>query len=368
MTEPSVKAHRRAIRSWCLFDFANSPFATIVVSLIFPTYFQSAFFEDADVGKAVFSNGVTVTALCVAFLSPFLGAMADRGGTRKTFIAALSLITLLGAAGLAFVEPGSVTLAIVIFVIANIAFELVQVFYNAFLPDIATPEEIGRISGYGWGLGYVGGILALVVALFLLVRPDEPLFGLLTKEGSVHVRATFVLVAVWFAVFAVPLLLFVPEDRTHAGTGGRSLVGAAWSEMRDTWRELSRYKQTVRFLLARLIYNDGLVTIFFFGGMYAATEFGFTTEKLIYFGIVLNVMAAVGAWVFGRVDDRVGGKQTILISLVGLTLTTTVALITTNESVFWVCTALLGIWIGPNQSASRSLMGRFVPADKENEF
>ena len=368
MSTTASKAHRRGVWSWCLYDFANSPFATIVVSFIFPPYFQKAFFEAENVGKAVFSNGVTVTALCVAFASPFLGALADRGGTRKRFLGALTLVTILGSVGLALVEPGSVTTAIVIFVIANIAFELAQVFYNAFLPDLATPKEIGRISGYGWGLGYVGGILALVVALFLLVQPEEPLFGLLGTENHVPVRATFILVAIWFAVFALPMFFAVQEDRSTAGTGGRSLFGAAWGEMRETWRELKRYKQTVRFLLARLIYNDGLVTIFFFGGMYAASEFGFDTKQLIYFGILLNVTAALGAWAFGFIDDKLGGRTTILITLVALTLTTALALQTHSETVFWVCTALLGIFVGPNQSASRSLMGRFVPPDKENEF
>lgn len=366
VTEASID--RRAIRAWCLYDFACSPFSTIVVSFIYPPFFQKTFFENEEAGIAVWSHGVTITAIVVALLSPLLGAIADRGGMRKQLLALFTVISILAIGGLYFVEPGMVTWAIALFVLANVGFELGQVFYNAFLPDLAPPSRIGRISGYGWGLGYVGGILALLVALFLLVQPEEPLFGLLTKDGYLHIRATCLLTAIWFAVFSIPMFLRVKEDKSEAGTGGRGVIGAAFGEMKETWQELKRYKQAVRFLLARLIYNDGLITIFFFGGMYASNVFDFDTTKLIYFGLLLNATAAVGAIAFGFVDDKLGGKQTILISLAALAVTTTIALTTSNEAVFWACTAALGIFVGPNQAASRSLMGRFVPADKETEF
>ena len=359
---PARPVDRRAIASWCLYDFANSSFATLVVTFIYGIYFSKSLG-----GDAAWSRGVTVTAIVVAGLSPFLGAVADRGGLRKTLLLVTTVIAVLGTAALTFVGPGYATLALIIFVTANIAFEMGTVFYNAFLPDIAPRHVIGRVSGIGWGVGYVGGILALLAALFLFIQPDTPAFGV-PKDDDVNVRATCMLVAVWFAVFSIPMFLWVKDDTSTAGTQGRSSWAAGWTQLIVTFKEIRKYKQIVRFLIARLIYNDGLVTIFAFGGIYAEKAFGFTFDKLIYFGLVLNITAGLGAFAFGFLDDKLGGRKTILISLAALVFTTATALSTDSEPVFWVCAALLGIFIGPNQSASRSLMGRFVPDDKESEF
>jgi len=333
-----------------------------VVTFIYATYFSKTLG-----GDAVWSRGVVVTAVVVACLSPFLGAVADRGGYRKRLLLVTTVVAVAGTAALAFLGPGHATAAIVVFVTANIAFEVGLVFYNAFLPDIAPRNVIGRVSGIGWGVGYVGGILALLVALFLFIQPDTPAFGVL-KDDDHNVRATCLLVAVWFAVFSIPMFLWVKDDKSTAGTEGKSTLAAGWTQLVLTFREIRNYKQIVRFLIARLIYNDGLVTIFAFGGIYAESVFKFGFDKLIYFGLVLNITAGIGAFAFGFLDDKLGGRKTILISLAALAVTTATALSTRTEDVFWICAALLGIFVGPNQSASRSLMGRFVPDDKESEF
>lgn len=358
----------RAVWSWATYDFANSPFTTLVVTFVYATYFTQAVAPDPIAGTALWSRGVTVTALVVAVLSPLLGALADRGGYRKAFLLASTAVTVAGSVGLFYALPGEVTKALLWLVVANVSFEMGMVFYNAFLPDVAPPGKIGRISGYGWALGYVGGLLALVVALVGFVQPAEPWFGF-SREAGENIRATNLLVAAWFAVFSVPIFLWVREDKSRITRGGAGkIVAEAGRQLLETFKEVRRYRQLVRFLLARLLYNDGLVTVFAFGGIYAAGTFGFTTRDILIFGIVLNVTAGAGAFVLGFLDDKLGGRRTIALSLWGLVAATLIAILAPNRAWFWVAGILVGIFSGPNQSASRSLMGRFVPPDKENEF
>jgi len=298
--------------------------------------------------------------------SPLLGAFADRGGYRKRFVGIAIGICALATAALYTVLPGHVVLALALVIVANIAFEFCEVFYNAFLPDIASPERIGRVSGLGWGLGYVGGLLALVVALVTLVQPEVPWFGF-TREAGENIRATNLVVAVWLVVFSLPLLLWVPEDKSRVSPA-QHVVRDAFAQLKRTFTELRKHRQTVRFLIARLFYNDGLVTVFAFGGIYAAGTFGFTITQVLQFGIVINMAAGAGAIAMGYLDDRIGGKRTIIVSLVGLIGAAALAVFATSTTAFWIAGVLIGVFAGPNQSASRSLMARFVPHDSENEF
>jgi UMF1 family MFS transporter len=361
-----AEARRRAIVSWALYDFANSPFTTLVVTFVYATYFTQAIADDPIRGTALWSRAVTATAIIVALGSPLLGALADRGGYRKLFVVLATLVCTAGTAALYFVLPGQILAALLLLVVANVAFELGGVFYNAFLPDIAPPGRIGSVSGLGWGLGYFGGLVALVVALFGFIQPDTPWFGFV-KEAGENVRATNLLVAVWFLVFSLPLFLWVHEDRSRVSPGGAVLADTI-AQLKTTFTQVRKYRQVVRFLVARLIYNDGLVTIFAFGGIYAAETFGFTLEQVLIFGIVINLAAGAGAILLGFLDDAIGGKRTIVVSLIGLMLATALATVATSPTWIWVAGVAIGIFSGPNQAASRSLMGRFVPAQAENEF
>jgi UMF1 family MFS transporter len=366
MNAPSGAGRNREIWAWALFDFANSPFTTLVVTFIYATYFTQSVAAGVERGTVLWSRGVTITGLLVAVLSPVLGALADRGGFRKVFLGATTVVCVAGTAALYWIDPSRVVLALACFVIANVAFETAEVFYNAFLPDIAPPDRIGRVSGIGWGLGYAGGLLALVVALVALVQPETPWLGF-SKEGGESIRATNLLVAIWFAVFSIPTFVVLREDKSRITRQG-SVTREAYRQLRDTFVEIRRYRQIVRLLLARLFYNDGLITVFAFGGIYAAGTFGFTFEEILVFGIVLNVAAGIGAFALGWVDDRLGGKRTIAISLWGLMASALLAVLAPTKALFWVAGIGVGIFAGPNQSASRSLLGRFVPPDKENEF
>ncbi len=368
MAKPNATYDRRAVSSWAFYDFANSSFTTLIVTFIYATYFTKGIAANENLGTEQWSIAVTITAVIVAVLSPYLGAIADRGGYRRRFLLATTVVGVLGSIVLFFPQQGQVLFALTVFIIANVAFELGMVFYNAYLPDIAPPQKIGRISGYGWGLGYLGGLLCLVVALFAFVQTETPLFGFST-ENAENIRATNLLVAAWYALFALPIFIWVKDRPTPGLPKGENIIRMANRQLANTFNELRRqYRQIIRLLVARLIYNDGLITIFAFGGIYAQGTFGFETEDIIIFGIVLNVAAGLGAVGFGFLDDILGGKTTIMISLVGLFAAAVLAVLAPSATWFWVAAIVVGLLAGPNQAASRSLMGRFVPPDKETEF
>jgi UMF1 family MFS transporter len=371
MADVATSAHPnhdrpKVLWSWAMYDWANSAFTTLVVTFIYSTYYGKVFWPDEKIGTNWWARGVAVSSIVVALLSPILGAMADRGGTRKLFMG-MALVVCVGATSvLAFISPAMANgafIALAVFVLADIAYETGNVFYNAFLTNITSPARIGRVSGYGWALGYVGGLVCMGLALVAFVT-EVPWFGM-TKEAGWNIRATNLLVAGWFVLFALPLFLFVPEQRTHAP---RISVKASFAQLGETARKLRRYGELVKFLVARLFFNDGLITVFSFGGIYAQNVFGMDQSQVIVLGIFLNVTSGIGAFLFGFVDDRLGGKTTVQITIVGLAISTGLAVWAPTVFWFWVAGGLVGIFVGPNQSASRSLMGRFVPAKHESEF
>lgn len=362
---------KKPVVAWCLYDWANSAFTTLVVTFIYATYFSQTFAENEDLGTALWSRGVVVSSLLIAVLSPIFGALADRGGARKRYLLVSTLVCVMATCFLTFVTPGqsgAVWIALSLFVVGNVAFEMGMVFYNAFLPDLAPADRIGRISGYGWALGYAGGLVCLVLALFGFIGLGEgdPWLSLST-EGAFHVRATNLLVAGWFLLFSLPFFYWVKEEKGTREDDGLDLKGA-FEDLAKTVKNLRSYSEVMKFLIARLVYNDGLVTIFAFGGIYAAGTFGMAPDEIILFGISLNVAAGLGAWAFGFFDDRLGGKTTVMVSIVLLIGASVMAVMAPTKTWFWAAGIMVGIVAGPNQSASRSLMGRFVPERHKSEF
>lgn len=365
---------RRAVISWCLFDFANQPFSTLIITFIYAAFFAKLMCSEPGMtkedieewGASYWSWGMAVSAICIAVLSPILGAVADKRGYRKLFLLISTVLCILASLALFFPMPGQYLLALVIVVLGNTAFEMASVFYNAFLPDLATDKTIGKISGIGWAVGYVGGLLATGMALFLLMG-EENLLGL-DRESYSHLRASGPLVALWFTVFSLPMFFFVKEDKSQVVDDGEPILRATFRQLRSTYTEIRKYRQILLLLLARLIYNDGLLLIFSFGGIYAQGVFNFSSEELLQFGLLLQITAAVGSFGLGFLDDRLGSKTTLLLTLSAMTLVTGVTLLAESATVFWVTGAVIGLFVGPNQSSSRALMGRFVPPDKENEF
>ena len=349
-----------------MYDFANSSFANNVTTFIYAAFFTKVIAENEIIGTALWSRGVGIIMLVVALLSPPLGALSDQGGYRKRFLIFFTFLAVIFTALLYFPQQGQATYALTLYIIACICFEMGIVFYNAFLPDIAPPERIGRISGQAWGVGYLGGLLSMAVLMVGFVSAETPWFGL-TKETHEHIRATNIGVAIWFAIFSLPALFYLPAPPARQ-TGDKLSLAASYRRILQTFRELQRYREIFKLLLARLVYNDGLITVFAFGGIYAAGTFGFTFEEVLFFGIIVNIAAGTGAWCFGYLDDRLGGKLTIQITLVGFVIAAIVAVVPQEKIWFWVAGVLVGLFAGPNQSASRSLMGRFVPQNKETEF
>lgn len=377
------------VLAWSMYDFANQPFTNIVVTFIYGTFFTTVIASDEISGTQQWSYAVTVTAIVVALLSPLMGALADRGGYRKTFMFIFTWLTVLASLALYFVLPGEVLKALIWFVIANVGFEMGAVFCNAYLPDISHSKNIGRISGYGWSLGYLGGLIALALAMVFLVQTETPLFGFGKGEANAYenIRATSLLVAVWFAVFSIPTFLFL-KDRKPDKKALLKNVKHTLKDFKQTAKELRSYPQIIKFLLARLVYNDGLVTIFAFGGIYAAGSLDFTFDEIMIMGIVLNVTAGLGSFLMGFLDDRIGGRTTIKVTLLGLMIAIALAVVApdlrpwlqyvlggdavpdylTSKNIFWAAAVLIGIFSGPNQASSRSLMARFTPEEKKNEF
>ncbi|HIB04764.1 MAG TPA: MFS transporter [Candidatus Marinimicrobia bacterium] len=358
---------RKEIWSWCFYDFGNSAFTTLVITFIYSTYFTKAIAENEIDGTYLWSQAIAITAVIVSLLSPILGAIADKGGYRKIFLTLTTYMSIGATALLFFPIKGQILFALILVVIANVNFELGGVFYNAYLPEIVSRKKIGRISGIGWGAGYLGGLLAMLVAMVGFVSPDVPWFGLDIDTGE-HIRATNVLVAAWFFIFTLPAILYLKEKKVESANRIGIVVLNSIQALKKTFQEIKIYKNTVRFLISRLIYNDGLVTIFAFGAIYASGTFGFTFNEIMIFGIVLNIAAGSGAFLMGYIDDVIGGKLTIQISLIGLMIAVLLAVFANSKLLFWVSGIIVGLFAGPNQSASRSLMGRLTPPDKINEF
>ncbi|CAH0189095.1 MFS transporter [Roseomonas sp. CECT 9278] len=352
--------NRKAI-AWATFDWANSAFPTVVSTFVIAAYFTQGIAPDPATGQAQWGWMQTIAAVCIALLSPILGALADNGGRRRAMLAACTLLTGMFTALVWFARPDpSWTLyALVCVGIATIAFEIGTVFYNAMLPEVTTPRTMGRVSGLAWGLGYAGGLACLGVALVLLVQPNPSLFGL-DRGASEHVRATALLVGLWTVVFAWPVLLFVPDP-----PGARLPVGqavtACLAETKRLVQGLPGRPDMLRFLVARLFYTDGLNTLFAFGAIYAAGVHGMGMEQILLFGIALNVTAGLGAAGFGLVEDRLGSKRTVMVALASMVVLGAALLLTDSVAWFWGLAMALGLFMGPAQAGSRTLMAQMAP-------
>jgi MFS transporter, UMF1 family len=279
-----------------------------------------------------------------------------------------TVATIVGTALLWYAQPhhSFVVYTLIIVILANVCFEIASVFYNAMLPELVDRDHMGRLSGWGWGAGYIGGLVCLIVALFAFIQAPVPLFGLDT-ENAEQVRIVGPLVAVWILVFSIPIVLFTP-DTPSTGVPMLEAVRRGLRQLYGTFKDLWDHRQTALFLLARMIYTDGLNTLFAFGGIFAAGAFGMSMAEVIKFGILLNVTAGIGALAFAWIDDWIGAKPTILIALVGLVIFGGIAVSVENVTVFWIAGAFLGLFVGPAQAASRSLMGRIAPPEMRGEM
>lgn len=385
---------------WALFDWANQPFFTIVTTFIFAPFFATRMIGDAVQGQAAWANLMAVSGVAIAVLSPFLGAMADAGGRRKPYLLFFQALTCIGCALLWLALPGrndlmpSVMAGIVL---ATIGAEFSIVFNNSLLPGLVSASRIGRWSGIGWGMGYTGGIIALV-AVLIISQPEligitppagQALFGL-DRAAFEAERMTGPGSALWLLVFVLPMFLFTP-DTPASGLPRMQAAREGVVRLWQTIRSLPRYRNPATYLVAYMIYNDGLAAIIALGGIYAAGTFGWTTTELGIFGILVTIVAAAAAFLGGWLDDRIGSRRTIQIAIVLATIATIgIASVTATgalfvldfapkaagaglfgsppELVFLGLTFLMGTAMGPMQAASRTMMGRLAPPHMIGEF
>jgi UMF1 family MFS transporter len=349
------------VAAWVLYDWAYGAFTTVVVTFVFPTYFTQRVAPDATQGAALWAGMQAVAGVAVAALAVPLGAVADRGGGRRRMLmlATAAMIAATLALWTIRPHPADVPHALVLAGLGIVAFEIATVFYNAMLPGLATPGRLGRLSMTAWAAGYGGGLACLGLCLAVLVFPKPPHFGLDPAQAE-PVRACALLAGLWLAVFGWPVTVFVPQAGPHPPWRAALRDGVA--ELRVVAGAALRAPALRRFLLARLLFMDGLTTLFAFGGIYAAGQFGLSPTEVLIFGIGLNVSAGIGALGFAFIEDRIGAKATVLVSLAALAGLGTVLLFIHDRYLFWGLGHALGLFVGPAQAASRSLMARLAPA------
>lgn len=363
----AAPASRRAVFAWCLYDWGNSAFPTVIATFLFSAYFTTAVAPTDAIGTALWGQATALVGIAVALASPVLGAIADQGGRRKPWIAVLSAVSIVATALMWFVtpDPSAILLALILYGVASFGFELALVFYNAMLPDLAPDDRLGRVSGWGWGLGYFGGLACLALGL-ALVQPDPAPFGL-DRAQAEHARAVAFVVAFWYAIFALPLFFFTP-DRPSGGIPVAVAVRSGLAALAGTLKRLPRYRNVLRFLIAKMLYIDGLNTLFAFGGIYAAGTIGMTLEEVLLFGVIINIASGLGAFLFAWVDDWIGAKPTIVIALLALILFGGAILLVEDKTWFYGLAMGIGAFLGPTQAASRSMMARLAPRELTTEF
>ncbi len=383
---------RRAVVGWILFDPACQPYFTLITTFIFAPYFASAVAATPAEGQSLWGFATGAAGLVIALVSPFLGAVADASGRRKPWIALFGLMMMAGASLLWFAEPGNgarIPLILLAFAIGTIGVEFATVFNNAIMPSLVPPERLGRLSGAGWAAGYFGGLVSLALMLaFFATQPNgltllgqPPALGLdaAAREGD---RISGPFTALWFAVLVWPMFVFVPDRPTDLPL--RTALRAGWSDTLSLIGRLRAMPRLARFLFANMIYTDGLIALFAFGGIYAAGTFGWGAVETGLFGILLTITGTAGALAGGVLDDRIGAQRVILGALVVLigaslgilsvdrdwvlfglvpTAPGTGLYGTTPEKVYVGLGLLIGLVAGPLQAASRTLLVRLAPAE-----
>ena len=377
--------NKKAIWAWSMYDFANQPFTTLILTFIFGKYFVEVLSENEIIGTSLWSLGVAITAIVVSFFSPFLGALADSGGYRKRILILSTYVCIIATIILYFFQPEqhfkilnieiSVSiLALIVFTIANIGFEFGTVFCNSYLSELSNNNNIGKISGFAWGLGFVGGLLSLALSLLLFD----------VSNNTDNVRYINLLVAFWFAVFSLPTFLYLSDQKPKKNL--RKHIYNSFTSIMSTFKNITSHKLILKFLIARLFYNDALVTIFAFGGVYAG-HIGFSFFEVLILGIVLNISACICSFLFGYLEDRIGVYKMLNMTLWVLFFSVLLAFLApffdcnkliclppkltsviNPKVLFWIAGTLIGLMQGPNQSGSRSLMARLTPESKKNEF
>ncbi len=349
---------RRERIAWYMYDFGNSAYASVVLLAVYAAYFKEQVVGGAR-GSWLWGLSVGIAMLAVALIAPILGTIADYSGAKKRFLLFFTATSCVSTALLAFVGKGDIVMGMVFFILAEIGYRGAQVFYNALLPEIASTQEIGRVSGRGWALGNVGGILCLIIVLALI-----KLF-----PGTLSIRLSFVLTAVFFGGFALPIFRWLPEraEKRHL-PGGKSPLALAFARLGETARKVRHFREFGKFILAFLIYNDAILMMLNFAAILGAVLFGLTQEQLIMFMILIMVTSIGGAYLFGHIADRSSSKWSLVIALALMLASVIWLYFDYSRTLFFVIGGIAGFALTAGQSVSRAFVAKLAPAGKSAEF
>ena len=356
--------HKRAIRAWTMYDWANSTFATTIAAAVLPVYYSTVASKNLQPHEATsnWAFTTTIALILVAFLGPVLGAMADFTGAKKRFMSAFVVIGVIGTALLYLVKSGDWLMASVFYIIGSIGFSGANVFYDSFLPHVARKDEIDQVSSRGYAMGYAGGGILLAINLAMIMLAPEHLTELMT-------RLSFLTVSVWWIVFTIPFWKNVkePPRRILASEEGVNPVRASLSRLASTFKEIKKYKELTKFIVAFWLYNNGIGTIIFMASIYG-TELGFSATTIIGTLLMVQFVAIPFAFLFGWLAKKIGTKQSILLSIFIYALIAIGGYFLTKEIHFWLLGFAVATVQGGSQALSRSLFGRMMPKSKSAEF
>ncbi|MDA2926353.1 MFS transporter [Acidobacteria bacterium AH-259-G07] len=369
-----VTPFSREIWGWALYDFANSAYSTALAGVIFSVYFVQdvvgdqglTLFGSRMTGPAVWGYSVSLSMLLVAVIAPVLGAVADYRASKKRFLFYFCYGGVLATAFLFLARPGEIWLAVIFYILSNMGLESSMAFYNGFLPEIASREHMGRISGFGWALGYVGGVSCLVLNLAMIERPNW--FGLPATD-YIPVRASLVVVAAWWGLFSIPTFLWLRERaRAQELPPGAGYLRVGFQRLTLTFRKINQFRELVKFLVAFLIYNDGVQTVIVMAAVFGADVLGMSQQELIPCFILTNSVAFVGALLFGYLGDRMSTKSAIHITLFIWSVAVLYVVVINEIWQFWLLAVIIGSVLGGIQASSRALLAQFTPPENSAEF
>ncbi|WP_024795713.1 MFS transporter [Tomitella biformata] len=374
---PSVAVPRRQVFAWGLWDWGGSAFHAVILTFVFSVYLTDAVGDDLPGGISASSWlgwVLGLSGLIIALVAPVSGRQNDANGRRKKSLALLTFGTVALMALMFLVQDDYhyLWLGLVLLGAASVVAELAQVPYNAMLRQVSTPETVGRVSGFGWAMGYLGGVVLLLLVYTGFVAGDGDNRGFLsiTTDGGLNIRLIALFAALWFAVFALPVLFAVPERAPTAAVGEPKpgLLASykiLWGDLKSLWLE---DRATVWFLGASALFRDGLAGVFTFGAVLAVGVYGISAADVLLFGVAANVVAAAGALIAGRLDDKVGPKAVIVFSLFAMIGVGIALLIVSGPAMFWLFGLLLCLFVGPAQASSRAFMSRITPPGREGEM
>ena len=344
---------RGKIFVWTLFDFANTSFSIVVVTFLYAVYFKKTVASGEPIGDLYWSIATSISMIVTAVLGPMLGAIADYSAGKKRFLLFFTLLCIVFTSLLFFVKEGNIFWGVTIFIIATIGFEAGLIFYDAYLPEITTPKNYGRVSGYGFGMGYLGSLATLAIIYPFI-------------ENNL-IRETFPMSALFFLVFSLPIFFYLSDSRQRVERT-QSYVSIGLSRVWSTITHLRYYKNLAIFLLAYFFYIEGVNTVIYFSGNYASTTLGFTDTELLIFFLTVQTTAIAGSIILGILADSIGQKKTIILTLVLWLITVLLAYLVQDKSGFYVVGLIAGVAMGSSQSTSRSLMSKLTPSEKKTEF